>query len=73
MFTVPPERLLKTCVIYKQGGQYKHILLFNYMPDHPGARGYYPAALVKLLEKIESIRPKTSYEHQYGLDKLGLQ
>ena len=61
---------MKTCVSYKQGEKYKHILLVNYMPSNPKAKGYYPLSLVKLLERIENVRPKTNYEHRYGLDKL---
>jgi hypothetical protein len=67
------DAVMKTCVSYKHGEQYKHILLVNYMPSNQKAQGYYPLSLVKLLERIESIRPKTTYEHRYGLDKLSYQ
>jgi len=67
------DALMNTCVTYKQGEQYQHVLLINYTPMNPKAEGYYPPSLMKLLEKIEQIRPKTKYEHRYRLDKLGLQ
>jgi hypothetical protein len=67
------DALMKTCVTYKQREQYQHVLLINYTPMNPKAEGYYPPSLMKLLGKIEEIRPKTKYEHRYRLDKSGLQ
>ena len=67
------DAMMKTCVRYKQGDQYRHILLVNYMPGNPKAKGYYPLSLMKLLERVESIRPKADYERRLGLDKLSYQ
>ena len=64
---------MKTCISFKEADHYRHILVVNYMPSHPKAKGYYPPSLVKLLERVEDIRPKTDYEHRYGLDKLSFR
>ena len=64
------DAVMKTCIRYEQGNHYGHILVMNYMPGNPKAKSYYPPSLMKLLERIESIRPSTNYEHRYGLDKL---
>ena len=64
------DALMRICVAYTANGRTHRILLINYMPDHPKANGYYPESLVELLRIVQDVRPATSYERKYGLNKL---
>ena len=66
------DAILRTCVLARAGGGYKRILITNYMPGHEAASGYYPAPLVKLLERVSEVRPQTSYERGHSLGSAGL-
>jgi hypothetical protein len=66
------DAVMKTCVSYKYQDKYEHILIINYMPDHPQANNYYPSSLKNLLKKVSEVRPKSRYEQKYGLDQIGL-
>lgn len=67
------DALMKTCVTYSRGDRYRQILLVNYMPDHPKAKGYYPASLVELLRLVQDLRPSNEYERKHGFDKLSFR
>jgi hypothetical protein len=67
------DAIMKLCITYKTGERYNRILVVNYMPRHPKAVNYYPASLVKILDKVQGLRPKSEYEHRYALDRLDFQ
>jgi hypothetical protein len=66
------DAVLRTCLLARVGDGYKRILITNYMPAHEAAGWYYPAPLVKLLQRVSEVRPQTSYEREYGLGSAGL-
>ena len=47
-----------TSIVYTHQDREKMIVIRNYDPQHPRAKSYYPASLIRLLERVSELRSK---------------
>lgn len=59
------DAVMVTTLIYRHENKEKRIAITNYNPKHKEARKVYPASLLKLLQRVVELRPKTEDEKKY--------
>lgn len=64
------DAIMKTTIVYKNKVLTKTIVINNVQLKSPEAKKHYPSPLIKLLNKIVELRPKTDEEIKYKWGEL---